>query len=235
MALQNSIYLLQTREFLASSIYKIGKTTKPLLKRFNQYPNGSRLILQMECLDCDNCEKKLLELFRSKYTNKPEYGREYFQGDSISMTRDIFNFIMDEQQLKDKVNVPLFDKPVKVAKPKKISVKAIEGDKLKPQKDNETQNNNYDCKRCGLYFKEKKYLIQHLKKKIYCMAVNGNTIPDILLKEIQFIKKGGIECYKCNKIFNKYYLDKHKCSNKKELEYLKEEIKQIHKILTKPK
>ncbi len=238
-ALQNSIYLLQTREFVNSSICKIGKTTKPLLTRFNQYLNGSRLILHMECIDCDNCEKKLLEIFRNKYINKPEYGREYFQGDSISMTRDIFNFIMDERQLKDtKVNVTIVDKPVKVTKPKKIQVKVIkdiEGDQLKPQKDNETQNNNYDCKRCGLYFKEKKYLIQHLKKKIYCMAIDNNTLPDILLKEIQFIKKGGIECYKCNKIFNKYYLDKHKCSNKNELEYLKEEIKQIHKILTKPK
>ncbi len=91
MALQNSIYLLQTREFVTSvkPIYKLGKTTKPLLTRFNQYSNGSRLILHMECIDCDNCEKKLLELFRTNYTNKLEYGREYFQGDSISMTRDI--------------------------------------------------------------------------------------------------------------------------------------------------
>jgi hypothetical protein len=187
----------------------------------------------MECLDC---EKKLLEIFRTKYINKPEYGREYFEGNSISMTRYIFDFIMGERELKDtKVNVLYFDKPIKVAKPKKMPVKVIEGDKLKPQKDSETENNNYDCKRCGLYFKENKYLIQHLKKKIYCMAVNCNTLPDILLKEIQFVKKGGIECYKCNKIFNKYYLDKHKCSNKNELEYLKEEIKQIHKILTKPK
>ena len=108
--------------------HKIGKTTKPLLKRFNQYPNGSRLILQMECLDCDYCEKKLLELFRSKYTNKLEYGREYFQGDSISMTRDIFEFIMSERQLNDtKVNVEIVkvDEPVKVAKPKKIPVKVI--------------------------------------------------------------------------------------------------------------
>ena len=91
-----------------------------------------------------------------------------------------------------------------------------------------------DCKRCGLYFKEKKYLIQHLKKKVYCMSVDSDILPSELLKEIQFVKKDGIECPRCNKLFNKYYLDKHKCSNPtepSELSELKKEIKQMHEIL----
>ena len=72
----NSIYLLHTREFMSlkKPIYKLGKTTKPLLDRFNQYPKGSDLLLQIKCPDCDYCEKKLLEMFKIKYIIKSEYG-----------------------------------------------------------------------------------------------------------------------------------------------------------------
>jgi hypothetical protein len=111
----NYIYLLQTREFVESGkpIYKLGKTTKPLLTRFNQYPKGSRLILQIECPDCDYCEKKLLELFRAKYVNKPDYGREYFEGNFINMLNDVTIFIINEYNLDA---IKLFE-PKKSTKP----------------------------------------------------------------------------------------------------------------------
>ena len=239
-ALQNSIYLLQTREFVKSTIYKIGKTTKPLLKRFNQYPNGSRLILQMECIDCDYCEKKLLELFRTKYTNKPEYGREYFDGEFISMTRDIFDFIMNERKLKDtKVNSTLVeivtvDKPVKVVKPKKI----VEPKKIaKPIKDME-ENKEYSCERCLCIFKSKTTLIKHLKNKTGCICIESKRNRQTILDDLMY--KEGIKCNGCNNVYSTIYTlkrhqDSQNCRNVSELEYLKEEIKQIHKMLSKPK
>lgn len=247
MALQNSIYLLQTREFINSSIYKIGKTTKPLLKRFNQYPNGSRLILQMECLDCDNCEKKLLEIFMTKYTNKLEYGREYFQGHSISMTRDIFNFIIDERQLKDtKVNVTIVDKPVKVAKPKKVlkpfkDIKEVKHVLDKPEEtsvDIKKENNGYCCERCLRVFKCKITLIKHLQNKTECICIESLRPRDDILNDLTI--REGITCSGCNKKYsNSYTLNRHQksknCRNISELEYLKQEIKQIHKMLSKPK
>ncbi len=41
-----SIYLIIEREFLKTdeNIIKIGKTTQPLLKRYNSYPKGSKLM-----------------------------------------------------------------------------------------------------------------------------------------------------------------------------------------------
>jgi hypothetical protein len=46
------VYLLQTREFINSnqSIYKVGRTKKEHLKRFEQYPKGSLLLLQIRWL-----------------------------------------------------------------------------------------------------------------------------------------------------------------------------------------
>ncbi len=49
------IYLLHEREFLRlnEQVYKIGKTRKENLSRFNQYPNGSKLLFQYYCNDSD--------------------------------------------------------------------------------------------------------------------------------------------------------------------------------------
>ena len=65
------------------------------------------------------------------------------------------------------------------------------------------------CKRCGLDFIEKKHLIQHLKKKILCMALEQDIDPKYQLE--QLTKKEGIECDTCNKIYkNEECLRKHK-------------------------
>lgn len=86
----NYIYLLQVREFLGTNIYKLGKTKKENLVRFNQYPKGSRLISQFDCKNCDVCERTLIHLFSTKYIQRREYGTEYFEGDVVSMKDDIY-------------------------------------------------------------------------------------------------------------------------------------------------
>lgn len=81
------IYLLQTRESVKcnESIYKIGKTTQDNLKRFQSYPNGSILFFHIYCFDVNVVEKKLIEVFHSKFVNVPLYGNEYFEGDLDTM------------------------------------------------------------------------------------------------------------------------------------------------------
>ena len=81
------IYLLQTRESVKcnESIYKIGKTTQDNLKRFQSYPNGSTLFFHIYCFDVNVVEKKLIEVFNSKFVNVPLYGYEYFEGDVDTM------------------------------------------------------------------------------------------------------------------------------------------------------
>jgi len=86
----NYIYIIQIRELLDTNIYKIGKTKQENLKRFNQYPKGSKLISQYDCFDCDIVEKNIIHMFKSKYVQRTEYGVEYFEGYIIQMKDDIY-------------------------------------------------------------------------------------------------------------------------------------------------
>ncbi len=60
------IYLVQTCEYVGENkqIYKIGRTTQQGLKRFEQYPKGTKLITQTICHNCNDTEYKLLSIFR---------------------------------------------------------------------------------------------------------------------------------------------------------------------------
>lgn len=86
------IYLLQTRESYKcdESIYKIGRTTKDALNRFNNYPKGSLLYIHMYTLDCKSTERRLIDIFNTKYTNVSQYGYEYFEGDLQDMMNTIY-------------------------------------------------------------------------------------------------------------------------------------------------
>ena len=59
MACVEYIYLLQTENSIRNieNVYKIGKTHRTNLKRFSEYPNGSILLFQNSCINCDNMEK----------------------------------------------------------------------------------------------------------------------------------------------------------------------------------
>jgi hypothetical protein len=92
----NYIYLLQEREFIKTNenIFKIGRSTQEHTKRFQQYPKGSRLILQIECINCKTTEKSILGIFRCKYKQRKDIGNEYFEGDYMQMMDDIYSFVL---------------------------------------------------------------------------------------------------------------------------------------------
>lgn len=94
------LYLLREREFVKSKelIFKIGRTRQSNDMRFKQYPKGSQLLFQMVCSDCYQCENKVKELFKTKYTPRPDIGREYFEGDYQQMMNDLINIIQSEIQ-----------------------------------------------------------------------------------------------------------------------------------------
>ena len=94
----NYIYLLQTRECLAirQNIYKIGKTTQPLLKRFKQYPKGAVLLHQTICVNCHTLEQQLISKFKYTFERQRFYGNEYFKGDWHEMRRIINDSVDNE-------------------------------------------------------------------------------------------------------------------------------------------
>ena len=87
------IYLLREREFirLEELTYKIGKTTQDPQKRFESYPKGSEVLFYLAVEDCHEFERRLLAIFRAKFTQRREYGAEYFQGQPIEMITTIMD------------------------------------------------------------------------------------------------------------------------------------------------
>ena len=78
----------------------------------------------------------------------------------------------------------------------------------------------YICERCTVYFKDKRQLIKHLKRKKPCIEIESEIEREELIERLN--KKEGKECERCKKIYkNDESLRKHKC---------KGEDKEINKI-----
>jgi len=78
------VYIIWIREFvrLRENTYKIGRTSRDFIKRFNEYPNGSIAIITARVTDNIEMEKHLMHNFKICFTHKIEYGNEYFNIDS---------------------------------------------------------------------------------------------------------------------------------------------------------
>ncbi len=85
------------------------------------------------------------------------------------------------------------------------------------------------CGRCEIVFEEKKYLVQHLKRKIPCIEINIlNKTREELLHELTK-KESNVVCKSCNRKYkNEKSLKSHKCSAKTisgDIEELRKELK----------
>jgi hypothetical protein len=92
------IYLLQAAKFVKNdeNVFKIGKTTQFLLKRFNQYPKGSILFFHMACENSLEMEQRIIRIFKKKFIL--HQGREYFKGDHNIMIDIIYRTIKKENK-----------------------------------------------------------------------------------------------------------------------------------------
>lgn len=87
------IYLIQPREFLGTSIYKIGKTRDELNKRLGNYGKGGNVIcvLPFDNEKLDQIEKDIITKFNIVFINNPDIGTEYFTGDYKEMISIIYD------------------------------------------------------------------------------------------------------------------------------------------------
>ncbi len=83
-------YIVHVREFVNTNqnIYRIGKTKQKNIKRFEQYPKGSCLIIQIEVDNCDIFEQQIIHLFNIKYIKRKNIGTKYYQGNIQNMIYD---------------------------------------------------------------------------------------------------------------------------------------------------
>ena len=96
------IYLLQPVEFFKTNknVYKIGKTNQEnTINRLRNYDRHCKLIIEIYTDNCNNHEKKILELFKTNFTQYTEgdyeNSLEYFSGDVKKMLYIIHSTIND--------------------------------------------------------------------------------------------------------------------------------------------
>lgn len=99
----NYIYLLHEREHirLSENVYKVGMTRQLNLERFHNYPKGSILLFQMECIDCKFIESIVLQEFKDRFDKCCFYGNEYFQGNKKDMMKIIYLIIANEYKIRE--------------------------------------------------------------------------------------------------------------------------------------
>ncbi len=81
-------YIVQEREFLGTNNYKIGRTSD-VEDRLRGYSKNSKLIYSIKVDDQNEVESMLIEIFKDKFIQKREYGREYFEGDINEMIQEV--------------------------------------------------------------------------------------------------------------------------------------------------
>lgn len=94
-AMNGSIYLIRTREFLNQNvpIYKIGKTSNHIADRLGKYGKGGEVIftIAVPLSKLDSVELDLIKSFKNKFIQKQDIGTEYFEGNHIEMMKYIFD------------------------------------------------------------------------------------------------------------------------------------------------
>ena len=168
----NYIYLLKLREFIKTNenIYKIGMTKKDNLTRFNQYPNGSMLLFQMICNDCNSLERNIIKLFvdDTNIIHRKDIGNEYFEGDYNYMISIIYKSI-NEQYIEFKNNLEnIVNNPLETV----VNSKNIDN----------TQKSKYLCFRCGYKSNRLSNLKNHLNRDIECPEVYNKISAKELLE-----------------------------------------------------
>jgi hypothetical protein len=153
------IYLLYYNNKKYNNIFKIGKSTD-LKSRLKNYDNNYIIIYYFYTSNCHIIEKEIISIFKKKFTQCKDIGKEYFIGNCKEMidiisnkyTNDINNLIQNNNNINQN-----------------------------------TYSNNFKCKYCDKIYKYSKTLYKHqrtncketpLEKKNHLITIfnkNGHT------------------------------------------------------------
>lgn len=91
------LYIIKTRESIRMNedIYKIG-CTSDIIRRYKQYPKGSKIIYTIINNDYKNVEKKWIKILNNNkfLINRKDMGKEYYEGDYKELINELSNIIL---------------------------------------------------------------------------------------------------------------------------------------------
>ena len=212
MVSNEGIYLLYTREMITTNenIYKLGRSNY-LDNRVKQYPNGSKILLMINCINSISCENNLIKLFKEKFIQKTYYGKEYFQGNCLLMIKEICDYVNNQVKANAR-KVKVVKQKVKVgaqqveAVAQQVEVVAQQVDAVvNTKKDNKKDTKKVDkkksdrtCPKCKQYFCYPSLLKRHLQFSSRCSMTNEE-----LANIYNSNNKNVIKCSCCNREFSR--------------------------------
>lgn len=91
------LYIIKTRESIRMNedIYKIG-CTSDIIRRYKQYPKGSRIFYTIINNNYKNVEKKWIKILNNNkfLINRKDMGKEYYEGDYKELINELSNIIL---------------------------------------------------------------------------------------------------------------------------------------------
>jgi hypothetical protein len=201
MVSNEGIYLLYTREMITTNenIYKLGRSNY-LDNRVKQYPNGSKILLMINCINSISCEYNLIKLFKEKFIQKTYYGKEYFQGNCLLMIKEICNYINNQVKAnvrKVKVVAQQVDAVAQQVEAVVHQVDAVVNTK-KDDKKVDKKKSDRTCPKCKQYFCYPSLLKRHLQFSSRCSMTNEE-----LTNIYNSNNKNVIKCSCCNREFSR--------------------------------
>ena len=102
MIIVGHLYIVKIREFVKSGedVYKVGRTFD-IIKRFNSYPKGSKLLFIIPSDDPLKHENKLLEKLRNECKNRTDIGKEYFQIEISNLIKIMMSCVFTNNKYKE--------------------------------------------------------------------------------------------------------------------------------------
>ena len=173
---------MHTRECVNAKllIYKIGRSHN-VGSRIKQYPTGSNVICALPCNESIICEQLLLDIFKTKFIHRPNYGKEYFEGDYELMVQTIFDTLFtNKTTILETYNKIKEDKKLKTLAKKKEREKEKVKEKEKKKEiiiNTEKVKINLCCPNCNLSFTYPSKLKIHLETSYHC-KMNSDEIKD---------------------------------------------------------
>ena len=169
------IYLLQLQHFIATnqSIYKLGKNNI----------DDAKTISKTLCNDPDILFDDIIDSFKIKYSHRPDFGEEFFEGNHLSMIKDITEKTIIHQNMLDYKSLSLHcfdnhDKPV-VNNTSRLSIEEIKKLSREERLDYNRRMNNERQKKCRENNPEK-YRFYHKITKITTKPPTKNTISFLI-------------------------------------------------------
>ena len=154
------IYLLQLQHFIATnqSIYKLGKNNI----------DDAKTISKTLCNDPDILFDDIIDSFKIKYSHRPDFGEEFFEGNHLSMIKDITDKTIIHQNMLDYKSLSLHcfdddDKPV-INSTSRLSIEEIKKLSREERLDYNRRMNNERQKKCRENNPEK-YRLYHKNYK----------------------------------------------------------------------